>query len=120
MTDRLCVNCTVAVLRALYIIGGMPAAGGAVAVACNSGLDSPRLTKAVLVAIAHSGHEPTYAGETLVAALVNYAQNMRIPAVMVYGPKSDTGCETIEYYSPPDSARSLDVDLLLSLTAEVL
>ena len=99
MTDRVCFSYTLAFLNYLEV-QGLIERGKQVAVAGDYRPSSPRIMKAVGLAIEVAGFKPVNCGFVPTPAVALYAMNRGIPSIMVTGSHIPDDRNGIKFYKP--------------------
>lgn len=119
LNDRLCVNCTVAFLRYLELIGDLTVAGSEIAIAGDLRDSTDRIMRAVAYAVGYAGYAPLNEGKIPTPALLLYAQEHKIPAVMVTASHVPEYLNGLHFYAGCDFNLPLDESLFLKFQLEV-
>ncbi|MCY1672985.1 phosphomannomutase [Novosphingobium sp. SL115] len=99
MTDALCHAYATAFLQYLRDIGEY-APGGAVALAGDLRISTPRILAACATAVADCGGQVVFCGYTPTPALAYYAMGRAIPSIMVTGSHIPADRNGIKFYRP--------------------
>jgi len=118
MTDRVCFAYTLAFLNELEA-NGLIEQGAKVAVAGDFRPSSPRIMRAVGLAIEKAGFEPVNCGFIPTPAVAAYAMKRGIPSVMVTGSHIPDDRNGIKFYKPQGEILKDDEQGMCSRSVDV-
>ncbi|MDQ7002096.1 MAG: phosphomannomutase, partial [Ghiorsea sp.] len=118
MTDRVCFAYTLAFLNELLAQGNIHK-GVAVAVAGDFRPSTPRIMRAVGLAVQQAGFIPVYCGFVPTPAVAAYAMKRGIPSMMVTGSHIPDDRNGIKFYKPEGEILKSDEQGMCSRTVDV-